>query len=88
MSEYLSQFEFNKACSELKNIIDSLVEESGFESLAMAISCGITKKEIMKLMVFYELEVIPKAKEEGIVFKTSSELFGCEVKITEVSSNE
>ena len=88
MDEKMTQAMFDKCCRLLKESFDEAVKCSGYESVAMAIVCGENKKDIMHMMAFYEFEVIPAAKREGLVFKTASNLFGIEVKITEVPSDE
>lgn len=88
MSEEMNQHTFDKCCQLLKESFDEAVKASGWDSIAMAISCGDNKKDIMTMMAFYEFEVIPSARQEGLEFKTTSEIFGIEVKITEVDRDE
>ncbi|PMS49932.1 hypothetical protein [Vibrio parahaemolyticus] len=88
MDEEMTQATFDKCCRLLKESFDEAVRCSGYDSIAMAISCGENKKDIMNMMAFYEFEVIPSAKRDGLAFKTASELFGVEVKITEVPADE
>ncbi|MCU8204421.1 hypothetical protein M2H09_03860 [Vibrio vulnificus] len=88
MSEEMTQEVFDECCRLLKESFDEAVMASGYDSIAMAISCGTNRRDIMTIMVFYEFEVIPSAKNEGLIFKTASELFGIEVKITEVECDE
>ncbi|TQP97154.1 hypothetical protein FLL77_11310 [Vibrio cholerae] len=85
MKKMMTQEYFDEACKELKEAFDNAVEKSGYKSVAMAVSCGKNKKDIMHMMAFYELEVIPSAKKDGLNFKSSSELFGVKVAITQVS---
>ncbi len=88
MSEKMTQATFDKCCSYLKASFDEAVRCSGCDSIAMAIAVGENNRDIMTMMAFYEFDVIPSAKRDGLEFKTASELFGIEVKITEVPADE
>lgn len=88
MQEMMTQEYFDESCKQLKSAFDKAVKESGYDSVVMAVSCGKNKKDILHMMAFYELEVIPSAKKDGLNFKSASELFGINVKITEAKDDE
>ncbi|MFA0057023.1 hypothetical protein [Vibrio echinoideorum] len=88
MSDQMTQETFDKCCKLLKKSFDEAIQASGYDSPAMAITCGHNKKDIMTMMCFYEFECIPSAKNDGFTYQTTSELFGIEVKISEVDSDE
>ncbi|MCX9563624.1 hypothetical protein IG518_13950 [Vibrio cholerae] len=82
LNELMTQEYFDESCQQLKEAFDEAIKQSGYDRIALAISCGKNKQDIMLMMAFYEFDVIPSAKKDGLDFKTTSELFGIEIKIT------
>lgn len=75
----VTQKEFDEECDKVKNKFDELYKKSGQDSLAMAMIIGPTKNDMTQIAAFYEGDVIPAAKDAGLIFKTTKELLGVEI---------
>lgn len=83
-SLYPTQESFEEAVADLIKEIKKASQ--GHDSVQKAVAMG--NKEIIQMMAFYELDVMPNAKKAGLETKTLSELLGFEVSVTEKQKDE
>lgn len=80
MKYELTQKDYDDSCDGLKLEVESLMVETGSESIAMSIALG--NKAITEALYNFQEVINPSVEKLGIKTKTLSEVFGIEIKLT------
>lgn len=80
----MNKIEFDKTVEKFVSEINELCE--GYSSISMAVAIGV--EGVIDSLVTYQQIVYPTAVEQGLNPKTVSELFGVDIKITELDDDE